>query len=277
MRFTKMQGCGNDYIYVNMFSEQIGEIGETARMLSDRHFGIGGDGMVLIAPSETADFKMLMYNADGSEGAMCGNAIRCVGKYVYDHKMTDKTSLEIETKSGIRHITLHVENGAVRAVTADMGHPVLIANQIPVVTGKEKVIDEPIRILDQEWKITCISMGNPHAVVFVDDTDALDLQKIGPLFEHHEIFPDRVNTEFVSVTDRKNLRMRVWERGSGETMACGTGACASAMAGILTGRTDSAVTVHLRGGALKIAYDAKRDTIEMTGPAEVVFEGNVEL
>lgn len=277
MKFTKMQGCGNDYIYVDCTKNMIENIRETAIKVSDRHFGIGSDGLILIRPSDKADFMMDMYNNDGSSGKMCGNGIRCVAKYVYDKGLTNKTSLKIETLSGIKDLELTVENGKVKSVTVDMGSPVVKADAIPVVFPKDQLINEPVEIGGRTYNITCVSMGNPHAVVFVDDVDNLALETIGPLFENHPMFPERVNTEFVLVLDRKHIKMRVWERGSGETLACGTGACASVIACILNGLTDHEVTVTLRGGDLLIRYDEAANKVYMTGPAVTVFEGEIDL
>lgn len=277
MKFAKMQGCGNDYVYVNCFEEHVEDAHALARRVSDRHFGIGSDGLILIKPSEKADFIMEMYNVDGSQGEMCGNAIRCVGKYVYDHGMTDKTNVVVETLGGIKYLTLTVTDGKVREVTVDMGIPGLRPEQIPVIADGEKVIDEPIVVGGWEYRMTAVSMGNPHTVVFVDDTKNFPLEKVGPLFEHHERFPERVNTEFVQVLDRKSVNMRVWERGSDETWACGTGACASTVAAILNGYTDDEVTVHMLGGDLRIRYDRKSGHVFMTGPAVTVFEGELYL
>jgi len=272
-----MQGCGNDYIYVDCTKNMIENIRETAIKVSDRHFGIGSDGLILIRPSDKADFMMDMYNNDGSSGKMCGNGIRCVAKYVYDKGLTNKTSLKIETLSGIKDLELSVENGKVKSVTVDMGSPVMKADAIPVISQKDELINEPVEIGGRTYNITCISMGNPHAVVFVDDVDNLALETIGPLFENHPMFPERVNTEFVLVLDRKHIKMRVWERGSGETLACGTGACASVIACILNGLTDHEVTVTLRGGDLLIRYDEAANKVYMTGPAVTVFEGEIDL
>ncbi|MDF2906193.1 MAG: dapF [Herbinix sp.] len=277
MKFTKMQGCGNDYVYVDCTKESLDHIPEKAIKVSDRHFGIGSDGLILIKTSQTADFCMDMYNNDGSRGKMCGNGIRCVAKYVYDNGLTDKTQLKIETLSGIKVLNLTVEDGKVTWVTVDMGAPITKATLIPVISEKELLIKEPITIDDQNYEITCVSMGNPHAVVFVEDTSSLPLEVIGPMFEHHEMFPERVNTEFIQVIDRSHIKMRVWERGSGETLACGTGACASVVACILNGYTDHEVTVSLLGGELKIRYDEKLNTVFMTGPAEKAFDGEIDL
>lgn len=275
MKFTKMQGCGNDYIYVNCFKETVKEPEELARQISDRHFGVGSDGLILICPSEKADFRMIMYNMDGSEGMMCGNGIRCVGKYVYDYGMTEKTKLSIETKSGIKYLDLFVEDRKVQKVTVDVGSPIILPEKIPVQAEKgiKKLVDAPILVDGKEYRMTCVSMGNPHAVVFFEDIKTLDLKEIGSAFEHHKRFPDSVNTEFVHIRNRKEIDMRVWERGSGETLACGTGACASAYACILNGFTDDQVLVHLLGGDLEISYDREKDTIFMTGTAVTVFDG----
>lgn len=277
MKFTKMQGIGNDYVYVNCFQEKVENPGELAVRVSDRHFGIGSDGLILIMPSEKADFRMAMYNADGSEGAMCGNGIRCVAKYVYDYGLTDQTSISVETKSGIKYLNLTVEEGKVAEVRVNMGAPELMAVKIPVVSDKEKVIDEPIGADGESYRMTCVSMGNPHAVVYLEDIKNLEIEKTGPKFENHPCFPDRVNTEFVRVIDEHTLEMRVWERGSGETLACGTGACAVAVASVLNGYVSGEVTVKLLGGDLKIFWDEKENTVYMTGPAAVVFDGEIEV
>lgn len=277
MKFTKMQGIGNDYVYVNCFQETVEHPGEVAKLVSDRHFGIGSDGLILIKPSDVADFEMDMYNSDGSRGAMCGNGIRCVAKYVYDYGLTDKTSITVNTASGIKYLDLTIEDGKAVQIRVNMGTPILEASKIPVISEKEKVIDEPIVAGNKEYRITAVSMGNPHAVTYIDDVKGLDIEKIGPQFEHHSIFPDRVNTEFVKVLDRNTVEMRVWERGSGETLACGTGACAVAVASILNGYTEDEVTVKLLGGDLKIYWDRKENLVYMTGPAEVVFDGEIKL
>ena len=277
MKFTKMQGIGNDYVYVNCFKEKVADPGRTAKFVSDRHFGIGSDGLILIKPSEVADFQMDMYNLDGSQGAMCGNGIRCVAKYMYDYGITDKTSISVETKSGIKYLDLTLKNGKVDTVKVNMGAPILRASEIPVVSEKEQVISEPVTVDGKEWKITCVSMGNPHAITYIDDVKHLEIEKIGPKFENHEIFPDRVNTEFVHVIDRNTVEMRVWERGSGETYACGTGACAVAVSSILNGLTEEEVTVKLLGGDLKIFWDRQENRIYMTGSATTVFDGEIDL
>ena len=273
MEFTKMQGLGNDYVYVNCFKEKIENPSEMAVKVSDRHFGIGSDGLILIKPSEVADFEMEMYNADGSRGEMCGNGIRCVAKYVYDYGLTDKTSISVETLGGIKYLDLTVEHGKVTLVKVDMGTPILKPELIPIVAKGETVIDEPLMVGGKEYHMTGVSMGNPHDVVFMDDIKNLEIEKIGPLFENHERFPNRINTEFVNVIDRHTAQMRVWERGSGETLACGTGACAVAVACILNGLTENTVTVKLLGGDLQIEWDREKNTVYMTGPAEVSFDG----
>lgn len=277
MEFVKMEGCGNDYVYVNGFNTKIDNPNELSKIVSDRHFGIGSDGLIVINPSEVADFKMSMYNADGSEGKMCGNGIRCVAKYVYDYKMIDKEVITVETLAGIKTLKLNVENGKVKTVRVNMGSPIINAKDVPVISDKEKVINEPVVIDGKEYGITCVSMGNPHAITFVDDTDSLKIEKIGPGFEKNEIFPDRVNTEFIQIIDRKTIKMRVWERGSGETLACGTGACASVVACVLNNLTDNKVTVKLLGGDLEIKYDIDENTVYMTGPARIAFTGNIDI
>ena len=277
MKFTKMHGIGNDYVYVNCFKETVEHPSEVAIKVSDRHFGIGSDGLILIKPSEVADGKMEMYNADGSQGAMCGNGIRCVAKYMYDYGITDKTSISVETKSGIKYLDLTIKDGKVDTVKVNMGTPILKAVDIPVRSEKEQVIDEPVMVDGKEWKITCVSMGNPHAITYIDDVKNLEIEKIGPKFENHEIFPDRVNTEFVHVIDRNTVEMRVWERGSGETLACGTGACAVAVSSILNGLTEEEVTVKLLGGDLKIFWDRTENKVYMTGSATTVFDGEIDL
>lgn len=277
MKFTKMQGLGNDYVYVNCMEQMVEDAAETARRVSDRHFGIGSDGLILICPSDKADFEMRMYNADGSRGEMCGNGIRCVGKYVYDYGLTDKTSLSVETLGGIKHLFLEVEDGKVSLVKVDMGPAILEPEKIPVTAEGSRVVDEPLQVDGKTFRMTCVSMGNPHAVIYVDDVQGMDLEKTGPSFENHERFPNRINTEFAHVLDRNTVEMRVWERGSGETLACGTGACAVAVASILNGYTEDQVTVRLLGGDLKIEWDRETNKVYMTGPAEVVFDGEIHL
>ncbi len=274
MKFTKMQGLGNDYVYVNCLKEKIADPPELARKISDRHFGVGSDGLIMICPSDKADFEMKMYNADGSRAEMCGNGIRCVAKYVYDYGLTDKTRISVDTLAGIKYLDLTVENGKVSQVKVDMGRPILEPEKIPVQAEGDRVVNEPLLVDGKEYRMTCVSMGNPHAVIFVDqDVKELPLEQIGPAFENHERFPKRINTEFARVLDRRTVEMRVWERGSGETLACGTGTCATAVACILNGLTDDEMTVHLLGGDLYIKWDREKDTVYMTGPAETVFEG----
>ena len=274
MKFTKMQGLGNDYVYVNCLKEKIADPPELARKISDRHFGVGSDGLIMICPSDKADFEMEMYNADGSRAEMCGNGIRCVAKYVYDYGLTDKTRISVDTLAGIKYLDLTVENGKVSQVKVDMGRPILEPEKIPVQAEGDRVVNELLLVDGKEYRMTCVSMGNPHAVIFVDqDVKELPLEQIGPAFENHERFPKRINTEFARVLDRRTVEMRVWERGSGETLACGTGTCATAVACILNGLTDDEMTVHLLGGDLYIKWDREKDTVYMTGPAETVFEG----
>lgn len=277
IKFTKMHGCGNDYVYIDCTKEMIDNPEKVSEYVSDRHFGIGSDGLILICPSDVADFRMKMYNADGSEGSMCGNGVRCIAKYVYDKGLTDKTNISLETKSGIKYLELTVENEKVVKVKVNMGAPILKPSDIPVKSDKDVFIDEPVEVDGVDYRVTCVSMGNPHAVTFVDDTSSIPIEKIGPKFENHPIFPDRVNTEFVQLISRNEVNMRVWERGSGETLACGTGTCATVVACVLNDKTDDEVLVHLLGGDLFIKYDRENDTVWMTGPAEIVFEGEIEL
>lgn len=278
MRFTKMQGIGNDYIYVNCFKENVPDPESVSIKVSDRHFGIGGDGLVLIMPSDKADFRMRMFNADGSEGMMCGNASRCIGKYVYDKGLTDKTDITLETKSGIKKLHLNPENGKVKTVEVDMGEAILRPRDIPMNADGDSFVNKPVAVDGKEQNITAVSMGNPHAVIFTVSIDKLDLEKIGPSYENHPLFPERVNTEFCEVIDSRTLKMRVWERGSGETWACGTGACATAVAAVLNGfcKRDEEITLKLRGGDLKITYLSDNHVI-MCGEAETVFEGEINL
>lgn len=278
MRFTKMQGIGNDYIYVNCFKENVPDPESVSIKVSDRHFGIGGDGLVLIMPSDKADFRMRMFNADGSEGMMCGNASRCIGKYVYDKGLTDKTDITLETKSGIKKLHLNPENGKVKTVEVDMGEAILRPRDIPMNADGDSFVNKPVAVDGKEQNITAVSMGNPHAVIFTVSIDKLDLEKIGPSYENHPLFPERVNTEFCEVIDSRTLKMRVWERGSGETWACGTGACATAVAAVLNGfcKRDEEITLKLRGGDLKITYRSDNHVI-MCGEAETVFEGEIDL
>ena len=273
MRFTKMHGLGNDYVYVNGFAEQVDDPVALARAVSDRHFGIGGDGLILILPSDKADCRMRMFNADGSEAQMCGNGIRCVAKYVYDHDIARRTTLNVETLAGVIDLDLFVAGGVVERVCVKMGEPRLQREQIPMRGAPGEVINEPLLVNGETFDVTAVSMGNPHCVVFVDAVGSFDVAHWGPLFEHHDAFPERVNTEFIQVDDRESFSMRVWERGSGETLACGTGAAAAAVACHLTGRTGRRVTGHLLGGPLELEWQASDNQVLMTGPAVEVFSG----
>ncbi|WP_026491329.1 MULTISPECIES: diaminopimelate epimerase [unclassified Butyrivibrio] len=288
MHFTKMHGCGNDYIYVDGSKEKIAkeDKSDLVRLLSDRHFGVGGDGVIFINKFEDdlADFEMEMYNADGSYSEMCGNGIRCVAKYVYDKGLTDKKKLRIVSGGRVRILDLKTEDDIVTSVRVNMGAPILTPAEIPVSLPDERamaakqVINYPIKVMDREYSVTCVSMGNPHAVVFLNrgvDIDALDLEKIGPRFEHHSFFPKGINTEFVTIDDRENVHMRVWERGTGETLACGTGCCATVVACVLNDHTSDNITVHVRGGEIKCKWDREENVVYMTGPATTVFEGDV--
>lgn len=281
MKFTKMHGCGNDYVYVDGSKERIPaeQKPELVRRLSDRHFGIGSDGVIFINPCESADFEMEMYNADGSRSEMCGNGIRCVGKYVYDHGLTDRTNISVLSGGQIKYLEMTVEKDVVTKVRVNMGAPVLEAAKIPVLSDNREVTAEPITIPEtgETYRMTCVSMGNPHAVVFLEDVAGLDIEKIGPYFENHSRFPNRTNTEFVRVLDSDRVEMRVWERGSGETLACGTGCCATVVAAVLNGLCQDRVTVQVLGGELEIFWDRSENLVYMTGPAETVFEGFVEL
>ena len=293
IKFTKMEGCGNDYVYVNGISQSIPaeQKPELVRKLSDRHFGIGGDGVIFINDSQIADFEMEMYNADGSRGEMCGNGIRCVGKFVYDKGLTDRTQITVESFGKIKYLTLYPEEGEVKRVRVNMGPAILEAGQIPVLYTEEEtrelsledgsrircaVVDAPLEIGDELKRVTCVSMGNPHAVLFVDETEDLPLEQIGPAYENHKRFPNRINTEFVQVIDKGHVRMRVWERGSGETLACGTGCCAVGVACVLNGKTGDRILVDVLGGQLEIEWDRKNNNVWMTGPAKTVFEGTVD-
>ena len=277
MRFTKMHGCGNDYVYVNCFEETVEDRPALARYVSDRHFGVGGDGLICICPSDVADFRMDMYNADGSAGEMCGNGIRCVAKYVYEHGMTDKTVIDVETGAGVKTLWLNVADGRVESVRVCMGRPEFASAKIPVLADTPEFIGQPMEIGGTLWSVTCVNVGNPHAVVFVEDVDWLDLPDIGPLFENDPRFPERINTEFVEVIDEHTLKMRVWERGSGETLACGTGSTASLAAAVLNGKCADSATLRLRGGELLIEWDRESNLIYMTGPAVTVFDGELKL
>jgi diaminopimelate epimerase len=274
LRFTKMHGIGNDYVYVDCFSQTVTDPAALARRVSPRRTGIGSDGLILICPSSIADCRMEMYNADGSRGQMCGNGIRCVGKYAYEHGLARRESLRVETDAGIKLLRLHSDRGSVVSVTVDMGEPILEGPRIPVA-AEGRVVNVPLQVGADTYRITCVSMGNPHCVVFTPDVDALALDRLGPQFEHHPFFPQRVNTEFISVLARDALRMRVWERGSGETAACGTGACAALVAAVLNGQTDRRAIVHLNGGDLDIEWNADNHVL-MTGAAEEVFTGEIE-
>lgn len=280
MKFTKMHGAGNDYIYVDAMKEDVPNESEAAIKLSDRHFSIGGDGLILIKKGKTADYEMVMYNADGSKGAMCGNGIRCVAKYLYDHKYVSDKSFTIESMGAVKHITVTTENSVATGATVDMGQPILESAKIPVNCNKERCINEKIVLANREFHMTCVSMGNPHAVMFIDEHPMdFDLEKYGKIAEGYtDIFPDRVNAEFAKIIDRSTVEMRVYERGAGETLACGTGTCATVVAGILNGLLDNEVTVHLRGGDLKIKWSGdENDGVIMTGPAEYAFTGEVDL
>ena len=277
MKFTKMHGIGNDYVYVNCFEESVKNPAEVSKFVSDRHFGIGSDGLILISPSAIADFRMNIYNADGSQAEMCGNGIRCVAKYVYDYGLTDKTEISVETLAGIKYLRLQVENGKVASVEVNMGAPILEPKEIPVAVEESPVVNVPVEVKGKIYHMTCVSMGNPHAIIFMNNVKDLDIAAIGPYFENHTVFPKRTNTEFVEVLDRNTVNMRVWERGSDETLACGTGACATTVACILNDKTENEVTVHLLGGDLKIRWDREANQVYMTGPAPVVFDGEITL
>ena len=279
IQFTKMHGCGNDYVYINGFTQHVPreQKAEFVRRISDRHFGIGSDGAIFINPAKEADFEMEMYNADGSRSEMCGNGMRCVGKYVYDYGLINQTEFSVVSAGKIKYLTLTVEGGKAVQIRVNMGNPILTPAEIPVVAEGETVIDEPIMVLDKEYKMTCVSMGNPHAVVFVDDVMEFPLNEVGPYFENHERFPNRTNTEFVQVVDRSHIKMRVYERGTGETLACGTGCCASAVACILNGLTDTEVDVEVLGGVVHIEWNRDENLVYMTGPGETVFDGEIEI
>lgn len=279
LTFSKMHGIGNDYIYINCFQETVTDPEKLSIFMSNVRFGVGSDGLVLILPSEVADFRMRIFNADGSEAMMCGNATRCVGKYVYEHGMTDKTEVSLETNSGIKYLTLSVNEATnkVDAVKVDMGKAILKPAEIPVADDGDRFIAKPVVVDGVSYDMTCVSMGNPHAVVFLPEIDSLDLEKMGPSFEHHPLFPNRVNTEFIRVIDDHTLQMRVWERGSGETFACGTGACAAAVVSVLNGycKREQEILIHLRGGDLRIIYH-NDESVTMIGPATFIFEGKME-
>lgn len=275
LKFTKMHGAGNDYIYINGFSQKIENPSELAIKLSNRNFGIGSDGLVLILPSDTCDFRMQMFNSDGSEAEMCGNASRCVGKFVYDNGLTTKKEITLETLAGIKYITLLEGDANARKITVDMGEPILNAQLIPVDVKESPVKNYPLEIDAKVWPITCVSMGNPHAVTFTSEINKLDLPALGPKFEKNPLFPRKTNTEFIEVIDKHTLNMRVWERGAGETLACGTGACAAAVAAVLNGLTERKVTIHLLGGDLEIEWRESNNHVYMTGEAVTIFEGTL--
>ena len=279
MKFTKMHGCGNDYVYIDGAKEKIAPEDKEAlvRRVSDRHFGVGGDGVIFINPAKEADFEMEMYNADGSRAEMCGNGIRCVAKFVYDKGLTDKTDISVISCSKVKYLHLFLQDGQVDMVRVNMGAPELTAALVPVVCERQQAVDETIHVQGLDYKMTCVSMGNPHAVVFMDGVKELDIEQIGPHFENHERIPRRTNTEFVEVLDRQTVLMRVWERGTGETLACGTGACATVVACVLNGLTQETVTVKLLGGELKITWDREANLVYMTGPAATVFEGAMDI
>ncbi len=277
-KFTKMQGAGNDYIYVNCFEETLNDINATAKAVSDRHFGIGSDGLVLICPSDKADFRMDMYNSDGTQAEMCGNATRCVGKYVHDKGLTDKTEITLETLAGIKILKLNLdENGMVDTVCVNMGSPELVPKNIPIDSDLDRFIRQPVEVDGKEYLVTGVSMGNPHAVTYIDDVDGLEIEKLGPKFENHKLFPKRINTEFAQIVDRKTIKMRVWERGAGETLACGTGACATMVAANLSELVGDEADLVLLGGTLHIRWDKKENNVYMTGPARFVFDGEIEV
>ena len=275
IKFTKMEGLENDYVYMDAINQKIENRSELARFVSNRNLGIGSDGLILIEKSEVADFKMTMFNSDGSQAEMCGNGIRCVAKFVYDKGMTDKTTLKIETLAGIKILELNVEDGKVKTVRVDMGEPILEAEKIPVISTEKPVKNLILKAQDKEFRFTCVSMGNPHAITIVDDTESFDVKKYGEELEVNKAFPRRANVEFVQIVDKNTIKMRVWERGAGETLACGTGACATAVACNLNGLTDRKVTIKLLGGNLKIEWNAENNHVYMTGPATTVFEGEL--
>ncbi len=277
MKFAKMQGCGNDYVYINGFEEKVDadKKPDLVRKLSERHFGIGSDGVIFINPSDIADFEMEMYNADGSRSEMCGNGIRCVAKYVYDKKMTSQKEFTIESFGNIKSITIIEENGKAKLIKVGMGTPELSTPKIPAIYDSETIIAKPIEADGKIWEGTCVSMGNPHVVIFVDEVKGMDLENIGPKFENHPMFPNRANAEFVKVVDEETVEMRVWERGTGETLACGTGCCATAVACILNDKTGNKVLVKVLGGEILVEWDRETNEIYMTGPGEFVFEGEI--
>lgn len=279
MKFTKMQGCGNDYVYINGFEEHVPQEEKSALAikLSNRNFGIGSDGLIFINPGKVAEFEMEMYNADGSRSEMCGNGMRCVGKYIYDYGLSDKTEITVESAGAIKYLTLYPgADGKIEKVRVNMGSPILKAKEVPVVSDNETVVDEEIMVNGEKYNMTCVSMGNPHAVVFMKGVKELDIEAVGPYFENHERFPRRTNTEFVEILDRSHVFMRVWERGTGETLACGTGCCATAVACILNGHTENSIDVEVLGGHIQIEWDREENVVYMTGPAKVSFDGKIE-
>ena len=277
MKFTKMQGLGNDYVYMDAIHQKIDNKASLARFVSDRHFGVGADGLILICKSDVADFKMRMFNADGTEAEMCGNGIRCVGKYVYDKGLTDKTTITIETFAGIKTLELHTKNGKVETVRVDMGEPILDPNEIPVISAEEPVKNLELEAEGKKFKFSCVSMGNPHAITEVEDLQNFDVEKYGKVLELNKVFPFKANIEFIEIIDKKHIKMRVWERGTGETLACGTGACSVAVACFLKGKTERNVELELLGGKLNIEWNEKDNHVYMTGPAVTVFEGVLDF
>lgn len=277
LKFTKMHGLGNDYVYMDAINQNIENRSELAKFVSDRHFGIGSDGLILICPSKVADFKMQMFNSDGTEAEMCGNGIRCVGKFVYDKELTNKETIKIETLAGIKTLVMTIEDKKVKTARVDMGEPILEPEKIPVISKENPVKDLKLKAEDEEFQFTCVSMGNPHAVTFINqDVNKFDICKYGKVLEIDKVFPKKANIEFINVIDDETLKMRVWERGAGETLACGTGACASAVAAILNGYTSRKVKVHLLGGDLSIEWNKNNNHVYMTGPATTVFDGEIE-
>ena len=285
LKFTKMEGIGNDYVYIDNINQTVDNPNELSKRISDRHFGIGSDGLILISESNQADFKMNIYNPDGSEAEMCGNGIRCVGKFVYDKGLTDKTEVTIETLAGIKTLELTLENGKVSSVKVDMGKPILEADKIPVINYELQRSSEGISfvntdidlLINKPTKLTCVSMGNPHAICFVDNVNDIDIEKFGPKIENDKNFPNRTNVEFIDIVNSKEINMRVWERGAGETLACGTGACASVVASVLNSYTEREVIVNLLGGKLEISYDKNDNHVYLKGPARIVYEGEIDL
>lgn len=275
IKFTKMHGLGNDYVYVDAINQNIENESSLAQFVSNRHFGIGSDGLILICKSDVADFKMRMFNSDGSEAEMCGNGIRCVGKFVYDKGLTDKTTVAIETLAGIKTLILNTKDGKVETVRVDMGEPILESEKIPVISDEKPVKNLILEAEGRKFKFTCVSMGNPHAITIVDNTKSFNVEKYGKVLEIDKAFPRKTNVEFVQVVDRQKIKMRVWERGAGETLACGTGACATAVSCNLNGLTDRIVKIELLGGNLEIEWKKEDNHVYMTGPAVTVFDGEL--